>query len=633
MTATDKPAHGAAADDAQALYRYGMALRQQGDVRGALDAFRRAIAADPAPAEFHTGLGGLLFSQGDFAGAAAAYAQAAQRSPGAVAPLFNQGVALGQLGRPSQAEACMRQVLALRSDFVPAWVALAGALIALGRPVEAEEAAQRAVGLQPTGADAWLNLGRAWMDQGRLADAEQASRRALELAPGMAQAAYNLGCILQYQWRPAEALAAFRQATEIDPTHQPAWCNRLMLALYDTAETERSIAAASLDWARRTSGHEPAQRHDVPAAGDPGRRLRVGYVSPDFRHHSCAFFLKPLLAAHDPAAVEVFAYANVATADETTAWFRGHVHHWRDIRAMGDPAAAALVRADRIDILVDLAGHTQNGRPGLFRLKPAPVQVSWLGYPSTTGLQEIDHRLTDAIADPEGDADLYHVEKLVRIEGGCLCYAPRDDAPAVGPLPALERGYVTFGSFNNLIKVTPAVVAAWAGILHAVPGSRLLLKAWMLNFSETRVRIEAAFAEQGIGHDRLLLQAWMPRGQALDLYQQVDIALDTFPYNGTTTSFEALWMGVPVITLRGGRHAGRVGASILAHLGRSEWIAEDLPGYAAIARRLSGDLAALATTRAALRGELENSPLTDGTGFARRFERALRRIWLDRLRR
>jgi predicted O-linked N-acetylglucosamine transferase (SPINDLY family) len=338
-------------------------------------------------------------------------------------------------------------------------------------------------------------------------------------------------------------------------------------------------------------------------------------------------FLQPLFAAHDRAVVEVFAYSAVERPDVVTDWFRSHAEHWRNIRGLGHPAIAELIRSDGIDILVDLAGHTLNQPLEVFALQPAPVQVAWLGYPATTGLPQIGYRLTDDVADPPGDADRFHAEQLVRLAGGFHCYRAPDDAPPVSSLPASGNGFITFASFNNIAKVTPAVIATWAEVLRALPDSRLLLKGKLLAHEGARARIRGAFEQAGVSATRLELRNWMPRSDnPLAAYGKVDIALDTFPYNGTTTTFEALWMGVPVITLRGTRHAARVGASILSHLGHAGWIAEDPQHYVASAVELASDLPALASLRHALRATLAGSSLADAPGFAHRIETAYRNL-------
>ncbi len=567
-----------------------------------------------------------LLHDGDAAGAAAAYAEASRLRPGWLAPVANRGMALERVGRYAEAELVLREALRLQPDCEPVLTVLTGVLCALGRPGEAVTLGARAVALAPEQPAAWINQGHALQASGEPVGAEAACRRALALDPGSGLAAYNLGHALAGQWRSAEALDCFRAAVERDPGYAPARHTLLMSLLYAPGETEESLYRAHRSWGDEVTARLPARLPPAsPPAGD--RPLRVGYLSPDFRAHSCAHFLQPLFAAHDRSAIEVFAYSAVARPDPVTAWFRASAAHWREVA--GRPAAdiAAQVRADRIDVLVDLGGHTRGHPLATFAWQPARAQVAWLGYPGTTGLAAIGHRVTDEVADPPGAADRWHTERLLRLPGGFLCYGPQADAPPVASPPVARTGCITFGSFNNLAKLTPEAVRSYAAILAAVPRSRLLLKAQALASDSARLRVAAAFGAAGISPDRLALQGWIPGGsQPLAAYGNVDIALDTFPYNGTTTTFEALWMGVPVVCLRGARHAARVGASILTALGRPGWIAGDEAGFVATAVALAADPAGLGACRRTLRDELAASGLCAATAFARRLEAAWREI-------
>lgn len=602
-----------------------MALR--GDLAAAVRSFREALALQPVEAALHFDLATALLEAGHAADAAEAYAEASRLRPGWLAPLANRGIALQRIGRLVEAEAALQAALALQPGSEPVLTALAGVLHSLGRHREAVDAGRQAVAVAPGQAEPWINLGLALHATGRLDEAADACLRALAISPDDAMAVYNLGHVRNDQWRSAEALAGFRRAVELAPGYQPARHALLFNLLYDPRQNEETLFLTHSDWARDFCAALPESR---PPPVDPkldSRRLRVGYVSPDFRAHSCAYFLKPLFTAHDRTRLEVYAYANVDKPDATTAWFRNHTEHWRDTRGRSDGDIARQIRADGIDILVDLAGHTRDQPLGVFALQPAPVQVAWLGYPATAGLRQIGYRLTDAEADPPGAADRLHAERLVRLPGGLHCYEAPADAPEVNALPALRNGGVTFGSFNNISKVTPEVVGAWAGILRLVAGSRLVLKGRLLAHAAARNALAQAFASEGIDPARIDLRDWVPRAAGpLSAYQDIDIALDTFPYNGTTTTFEALWMGVPVVTLRGQRHAARVGASILCHLGRPEWVAADVPAYTAIALGLASDLPGLVGLRQALRGELGRSSLTDAAGFARKLEAVYREL-------
>ena len=649
-------------DFAEAHNNLGNLLSDLGDAEAAIVALRKALALQPSFAEAHDNLGSALFGQGRLADAAAAYRKALAIEPDNVESLNNLGNALRGLGDLPAAVETFHKALALAPDFVAAHSNLGGALNDQGRPDEAfdayraalalapddaavhnnlgttliyqgkadeaEAAFRQALALAPDFADAHNNLGNALRDKSQWQDAVIAYRAALALAPDFAAAHNNLGGALKDQGRLAEAIAAYRASIAHKPDFAAAHSNLVFSMNYDAAATQQTIFAESRAWheshaaalGRRAPGHANAR--------DPERRLRVGYVSPDFREHSVAYFLEPLIAAHDRAAFEVFCYAQVARPDQRTERFRGLADTWRSTVGMTDADLATAVREDRIDILVDLAGHTGGNRLLAFARRPAPVQLSWLGYPNTTGTEAIDARLTDAIADPPGPSDALHSETLVRLPNGFLCYAPTADAPAIGAPPARSTGHVTFGSFNALAKITPAVVAAWARILLGVPGSRLVIKSGPLADAATRARYLEMLAAAGVDAGRVDLRAWIDaRSGHLGAYANIDIGLDPFPYNGTTTTCEALWMGVPVVTLAGDRHAGRVGASLLTRIGLAELVADTTDGYVETAVHFAGDLDGLPARRLALRDRMMSSPLCDAAGFARDVEAAYRAMW------
>jgi predicted O-linked N-acetylglucosamine transferase (SPINDLY family) len=359
--------------------------------------------------------------------------------------------------------------------------------------------------------------------------------------------------------------------------------------------------------------------------GDPQRRLRIGYVSSDLRAHSVCYFALQMLEHHDRSAVEVFCYADTVRPDEMTARAKSLADEWRSITRLPDDAAAAMIREDRIDVLVDLSGHTVGNRLTVFARRAAPVQVTYLGYPDTTGLPTMDYRLTDSFADPAGDADARATEKLVRIDRCAWCYSPASSAPEI---TARKPGPITFGTFNALAKINSQVLAAWAAILRETPGSRLMIKAAAMSEASARERFTRAMAAHGIDKSRLVLAGHRADSREhLAMYAAVDIALDPFPYNGTTTTCEALWMGVPVVTLAGRAHAGRVGVSLLGAVGLSDLVAQDLEQYRRLAAGLAGDPDRLQRLRVELRDRMRRSPLMDGAGFARALESAYRQMW------
>ncbi len=344
-------------------------------------------------------------------------------------------------------------------------------------------------------------------------------------------------------------------------------------------------------------------------------------MSADFKWHSVAYFLLGLFRNHDHLQFEIFCYSDVPKPDTRTIELQHSADHWHDTRSLSDQALCELIRADRIDILVDLAGHTEDNRLPVFAQRPAPVQVTWLGYPNTTGLDAIDYRLSDAVADPLEICAAHNTETLVHLPDGFLCYTPNPDAPQVSPAPALRNGYVTFGSFNHLPKVTRTVIKTWAAILKSVPNSRLHLKSLALTEESVRQRYRKYFDAEGIDTTRVIFLDWQSSQQChLELYRDIDIALDPFPYNGTTTTCEALWMGLPVVALLGEHHAARVSASLLTQLGHTEWIANDRDAYIALAAQLASDAHSLNTIRQALRPKMEKSSLREEAAFARKVE-------------
>jgi len=565
---------------------------------------------------------------GRLADAEALYRQVLAATPGNAQALNLLGAVLGRTGRGEEGLALVKRAIA-RDKRNPVYRASLGTLLLrLGRPDPAIAAFRAALKLAPDLAAAHNNLGVAYKETGRVVDAIDAYRRAVGLADDYAEAWSNLGNALTDMNAGDEAESAYGKALSLRPDDATAHSNLLLSLNYRADIDEDRLFAAHRDWAARHAGPVTAAAAPHRRDSDPERRLRIGYVSADFRVHSVSFFLTSFLSHHDRDAVEVFGYAAVANPDTTTVALRAACDHWRDIRNLDDDAAAAAIRADRIDILVDLGGHTRDNRLPLFAQRPAPVQVAWLGYPATTGMTAMDWRLTDAVADPPGAADSHYSERLVRLDDGFLCYASPTEAPAVAPPPSETAGYVTFASFNNFAKTGPDVLAAWARILEAVPESRLLLKTAIFTDTRARREIGARLAEAGLPSGRVTLLARQPdRGDHLTLYGRADIALDTFPYNGTTTTCEALWMGVPVVTLAGDRHAGRVGASLLAGLGLADLVAADAEDYVAVAAALAENGARRAALRAGLRDRMAASALCDGPGFARRIEAAYRDIW------
>ncbi len=597
----------------------GAILRARGDSAAAVPHYRTAIRLAPDVGELHNELGMALAEVGEYVAAEAALRRALELRPDLPQIHNNLGGVLKELGRYDEAIACYRAALDRAPRYLEALGNLGVVLQLAGDLDAATGCYRRVLAEKPDDALAWTHLGTALAAKGRLTEAVAAHERALALEPGLAEAHNNLGIALKDQGRLGEAAAAYRRALALRPDDPRIHSNLLLSLIYDPAIDGSTLLAAHREWAVR---HEPAATAAFPNTREPERVLRIGFVSPDFYSHSVASFFEPVLACRDRTRTVVVCYSDVVAGDEVTARLREMADLWRDVAGLGDAALYERIRADRIDILVDLAGHTAHNRLPVFARRAAPIQVTWIGYPATTGLSRIDYRITDRWADPPGTADRWCSERLLRLDCGFLCYGPPRDCPA--PSAAGRGGPVTFGSFNNLSKIGDEVIRIWARVLHAVPGSRLLLKSRQLADPDLRARLAGVFADYGIAPKRLDLRGRIAdRAAHLALYREVDVALDTFPYNGTTTTCEALWMGVPVVTLEGKLHAGRVGVSLLERAGLGDCVARSAEEYVAIATRLAKRRPAPAE----LRRKIAASPLTDATTFAEALEATWRKIW------
>ncbi len=504
----------------------------------------------------------------------------------------------------------------------------ARALADLNRFDAAERALRTALRLAPDLAQANTNLGNMLTRAGRLEEAEPLLRRSAQLQPDLWRTHFNLATLLQRRGRIDDARQAVDRALSIAVDAVEAHQLRLLLALYadDIPDTELFALHRQAAAAIGRHNSQPLQHHANDA--DPERRLRIGYVSPDLHSHSVAYFIEGVLAAHNRGQVELFCYSDTDQPDDVTARLRGLADQWRDTRKLSNDALVATIQADRIDLLVDLAGHTRDNRMGVFARKPAPLQATWIGYPATTGLDTIDFRFTDAIADPPGVGDSLHSETLVRLDPCFLTYRPPDDAPDPGDCPALRGEGPVFGSFNNIAKLSTATVETWAALLRAVPEAKLVLKSSGVADRQSFERFGGILAEQGVDASRVEFLPYADSARDhLALYRRIDVALDTFPYNGTTTTCEALLMGAPVIVLLGSRHAARVGASLLRAGGLDEFIAADRESYIAKAAALIADRYRIGELRSSLRGTLLASPLCDAAHLTRQVETAYRQFW------
>ncbi len=614
-------------DDAIAHRNLGDALRSMGQFHQAVASYQRAIALRPELPEAHTGLGLAWYKKGNFDEAIACQKRAIELRPEYAQAHAALGTAFWKKGQPDEAIACLRRALELDPESAAASNDLGLAWNDKGRLDQAIACFQRALSLNPDFVEAHCNLGIAFSNKGDLDQAIASLRRAIALNPNFAPAYDALGNALKDVAQIDAAIACYRRAVALMPGFITTYGNLLYAMNFDPSCDARDILAESLQWNHRHA--QPLRRFIQPHANDrtPHRQLRIGYVSPDFRLHPVSHFMLPVLAAHDRHAVAVFCYSQVLRPDKMTAGIQAHADTWRDIVGCSDQQAADLIRHDQIDILVDLTGHSGDNRLLVFAHKPAPVQVTYLGFPGTTGLETIDYRLTDALADPPGMTDPLCSERLIRLPRTAWCFHPYENAPAVGDLPATRNGFVTFGSFNNLAKINEPLVKLWAEILRSVPGSRLRLKSTYLGLPSARQMIRDIMSKAEIDPDRVDCSGWVSFTEHLGQYGQIDIALDTYPYHGTTTTCDALWMGVPVVTRAGQCHVSRVGVSLLTNVGLPDLIAQTPEQYVQIATALAADRSRLAELRSTLRDRMQGSPLTDAEPFARDIEAAYRVMW------
>jgi protein O-GlcNAc transferase len=651
------------ADSQNAVYSFnlGKILMQFKRAREACEALERATSLEARYTDAYNELGLARGEAGSFEAAEAAFRKVLSLEPGYWAAHNNLGLLLHRLGRGEEAGASLRRAIDIEPRSPTTWGNLGMVLRAQGRAAESVEAYRTALALTPRDPAILTNLGNALADLSQREEAAACFRDAVAAAPDHANAHYNWGllCLRSQQFLTAcekfrsalaidpqlgeaenglasallelgridEAIEAGRRAVLLRPQDSHAHSHVLFALLHSAEVGPRQLIDEHREWARRHAAGFSSDSAGHANSREPERRLRIGYVSGDFRRHSVAQFFEPVLARHDRGGFEIFCYYNLTRSDETTERLRRRADCWREIASLGDDQVADLVRSDRIDILVDLSGHTKSNRLLVFAREPAPVQVSWLGYPATTGLEGIRYRISDAIADPPG-MESPGPEMFLRLADGFLCYQSVAEAPRVSASPASVAGHVTFGSFNSLAKLNSEVINLWQRILDAVPESRLLIKAQPVADPGTRAACVERLVAQGLAQERLDLEPGTPTlAEHLATYSRVDIALDPFPYNGTTTSCEALWMGVPVVTLAGDRHAGRVGASLLTRIGLEDMIAHTRDEYLSAAVALARDPARIAALRAGMRDRVAGSPLMGAGTFTRNLEQAYRSAW------
>jgi len=647
-------------DSAEARFRLASALQSQGRADEAIGEYEAAIRHEPAHVEAHNNLGTIRHGRGELDAAERHFNACLTANPQFAPAVMNQGLVRQSQQRDNEAAELYRHAAELDPRLAAAWHSLGAVRHKQGRHEEARQCFARALEVDPRHADAHLglaylyqkdlrldlavahceqairlkpdlpvahnNLCVSWAAQGRHDEAIAAARQAVALKPDFGKAHSNLAVSLQAIGLLDGAIAEHRRAIELEPAESGLHSNLLYALNYHPGYDAPAIFAEHRVWGSRHA--DPltlaAEPHEIDRT--PGRRLRIGYVSPHLCEHAVNFFTQPIFQSHDRERFEVVCYFDDDRPDDTSGLLRRTVNLWRDVFGKSDDEVAAQIRADRIDILVDLTGHIGGGnRMQLFARKPAPIQVTYLGYQNTTGMQAMDYRLTDAYADPPGETDALHTERLVRLPESYFCYRPSDYAPPVAPLPAEANGYVTFGSVNAFPKVTPQVLATWAEILRRVPGSKLVVRADMTPSLEKR--LFETFAAEGIASERLELVNRLPRPQYLELISRLDIALDPFPFNGHTTTCDSLWQGVPVLTLSGNSYVTRFGGSGHATLGLPELITQSREEYVEAAVALASDRERLIRYRTTLRERMAASPLLDFAGFTRKLEDAYRAMW------
>ena len=570
------------------------ALKSDGELEQAIEEYRTAFRLDPNDAAAANNLGNTYLVVGDSEQAVEWLETAIRLAPEDPSHHANLGKAKLHRREFEAAEACFTRALEQCPDDAEIHRDLGNAYLQANEPDKAEASFMRAIELDRKYADAYIDLGNVYLSTGLVGQAVERYRQAVRLDKTLSVAGSNLACALNY-----------------DPD----------------ADLDL-VFEAHRTWAKlQTKKIKPFDSFDVDR--NPDRKLRIGYISPDFRQHAVSSFFEPVISNHDHDRFEIICYSNVNTPDEVTERFKSYADRWVDISRYKDEFIAGMIHDDQIDLLVDLSGHTSNHRLLVLAHRPAPVQIAYLGYPNTTGLDSVDYRLTDAVADPESDPTP-HTETLIRLPKGIACYSPNEDVPPISELPARHNGFVTFGSLNNLSKINARVVELWASVLRAVPDSRLLMFRDRLT-GTVRDRFISQFVQAGIDPARLDLESELPDGESHhSIFNRIDVILDTFPWNGHTITCEALGMGIPVVTLAGRSNAGRLAATTLHHVGLADkLVATDAEDFVSKAAALIQDFDQLAQLRQGMRDRMRESPLCDAIGFTRSLEDTYRSLWAD----
>jgi predicted O-linked N-acetylglucosamine transferase (SPINDLY family) len=619
-------------DNLEAHFLLGTSAYNQKNWVEASAHYRRSVVIAPDIGFLHANLALALLESGKYYEAQIALDNSIRLDGWTTISHYHQGLIFHRTERYEVARQQYEYVLSCDPQHIASWINLSAVLLDMGDADRAIEHCRLGLEVAPDNSALVGNFATAYGKEFRHDESLIQYQRLLTLTPHNehAEVMGRMANILSSAWRIDECISYFNQAISVASTFEQKRAlasTRLFVLHYPAAWTPEMITREHLVWGETYFQPAPPRLFTNPP--DTNRRLRIAYISPDLRIHAVVFFLQPVLIAHDPEMVEIYCYSDVKKPDEVTMQLREkHGVVWRDISVLDDDAVQRIILSDQIDILVDLAGHSSGNRLSLFARRVAPVQVNWIGYPNTTGLNEMDYRITDPKADPPGMTEKLHSEELVRLPDSFLCYRPGSDFPPENPLPMFVNRFVTFGSFSNFIKVTPDLLDMWARILGAVPNSRLFFRARGMTDARFQQDILPIFERHGVNSERITIL-----GHARSVidnlrdYHNLDIALDTFPYHGTTTTCESLYMGVPVITLAGRSHVSRVGVSLLQSVGIPDLIAETADDYVSAAIALANDLRRLLDLRKSLRGMVLASPLTDNITFTRHLEAAYRLMW------
>jgi predicted O-linked N-acetylglucosamine transferase (SPINDLY family) len=607
---------------------HGLVELSRNRIDAAVDSIRRAIFLNPGNPDYHTNLGNALRRKQLNEEAIACYKESLRLNPNVPESNSNLGNALVELGRIDEAIAAHRKAIELRPDFAYAYANLGNALRMKGLVDESIAAQRESIRLQPNLPELRTNLALTLSEDGQIDESVDELQESLRQKPNQPSGQSNLGGLFMKVGQVEKAVACFETAAKLAPNDAAIGSNLVFALNFDPRFGAGEILARHREWAARITPERPALFRAGDYDRDSNRKLRIGYVSAFLWDHVIARNMLPIFRNRNKAEFDTVCYSMVGRPDAVTEEFQSLSDCWREITTMTDDAAAKLIAQDRIDILLDLTLHLPRGRPRIFGGKPAPIQIAFAGYPGTTGMRQIDYRLTDPYLDPPGETDGFYAEESIRLPHSFWCYDPdamdARDGFDVGPLSAQSNGFITFGCLNSFHKVNTECLKLWAAAMYEVPRSRLILQAPV---GRVRQWVGQQFQLQGVDADRIEFVGRQSHIDYLHTYDRIDIGLDSIPYNGHTTSLDSLWMGVPVVTVVGNTVVGRAGFSQLANLNLAHLAAKNCDEFVRIVASLASDVAALAALRAGLRERMLQSPLTDSRGFTAAIERVYRDVW------